>query len=281
MNQASLKAPKDILDYFLIGFSVIWLILLLLLPVLHILEMAFSSGLKAYLKAITDPETVSALRLSLVVALIAVPFNAVFGLSAAWAIARFDFWGKSLMNALLDLPFSLSPVISGLVWVLMFGAQGYFAKGLASQDIEIIFALPGLVLATVLVTLPFVARELIALMEDQGSDEEVAAITLGASSLDLFFRVTLPNIRWALIYGVLLSTARALGEFGAVSVVSGHIQGLTNTLPLNIEVAYNDYNTIGAFGAATLLMGLSLVALVLKSLLEWRFSHQISTHHRH
>jgi sulfate transport system permease protein len=215
-----------------------------------------------------------------VVAAIAVPLNAVFGLAAAWAIARFEFRGKSALLAIIDLPFSMSPVVSGLVWVLLFGAQGWFGPFLQDHDIKIIFDVSGVVLATITVTLPFVARELIPLMQDQGSDEEAAAVTLGAGGFTVFRAITLPNVKWALLYGVLLCNARAMGEFGAVSVVSGKIRGLTNTLPLHIEALYNDYDFVGAFAAASLLASLGLVTLVLKTGLEWRFSSELAAARR-
>jgi sulfate transport system permease protein len=210
-----------------------------------------------------------------------VPLNAVFGVAAAWCVARFEFRGKNALLTLIDLPFSMSPVVSGLVWVLLFGAQGWFGEWLIDHGVKVIFATTGLVLATVLVTFPFVARELIPLMQDQGSDEEVAALTLGAGGFTTFFRITLPNIRWALLYGVLLCNARAMGEFGAVSVVSGHIRGLTTTLPLHVEVLYNDYDFVGAFAAASLLASLGLVTLVLKTVLEWRHAGELAAARRH
>jgi sulfate transport system permease protein len=215
------------------------------------------------------------------VAAISVPLNAVFGVAAAWSVAKFEFKGKSALLTLIDLPFSISPVISGLVWVLLFGAQGWFGTWLIDHDVKIIFALPGLVLATILVTLPFVARELIPLMQAQGSDEEAAALTLGASGFTTFWKITLPNIRWALLYGVLLCNARAMGEFGAVSVVSGHIRGQTTTLPLHVEVLYNDYDFVGAFAAASLLASLGLITLVLKTVLEWRHAGELAATRKH
>ena len=257
------------------------LALLIVLPLGVVFQQAFSKGLEAYLTPLRDPDALSAIRLTLLVAAIAVPLNAVFGLAAAWAVARFEFRGKTLLLALIDLPFSISPVVSGLVWVLLFGAQGLFGALLQAWDVKIIFATTGLVLATLVVTLPFVARELIPLMQDQGSDEEAAALTLGAGGFTTFFRVTLPNVKWALVYGVLLCNARAMGEFGAVSVVSGHIRGLTNTLPLHIEVLYNDYDFVGAFAAATLLASLGLITLVVKTGLEWRFADELAASRRH
>jgi len=242
---------------------------------------AFSKGIGKYLTAIAEPDAVSAMKLTLLVAAIAVPLNAAFGVAAAWCVAKFEFRGKSALLTLIDLPFSMSPVVSGLVWVLLFGAQGWFGTWLIDHDVKIIFATTGLVLATILVTFPFVARELIPLMQDQGSDEEAAALTLGAGGFTTFFLITLPNIRWALLYGVLLCNARAMGEFGAVSVVSGHIRGLTTTLPLHVEVLYNDYDFVGAFAAASLLASLGLVTLVLKTGLEWRHSGELSANRRH
>jgi sulfate transport system permease protein len=254
---------------------------LVLLPLFVVFRDAFAKGIGHYLAAITDPDAVSAMKLTLLVAAIAVPLNAVFGVAAAWCIARFEFRGKGVLLTLIDLPFSMSPVVSGLVWVLLFGAQGWFGTWLIDHGVKIIFATTGLVLATILVTFPFVARELIPLMQDQGSDEEAAALTLGAGGFTTFWRITLPNIRWALLYGVLLCNARAMGEFGAVSVVSGHIRGLTTTLPLHVEVLYNDYDFVGAFAAASLLASLGLVTLVLKTGLEWRHSGELSANRRH
>jgi sulfate transport system permease protein len=254
---------------------------LVILPLITVFHDALSKGTGAFLAAIREPDAIAAIKLTLIVAAIAVPLNAVFGVAAAWTVTKFDFRGKGVLLTVLDLPFSISPVISGLVWVLLFGAQGWFGEWLTDHDVKIVFALPGLVLATILVTLPFVARELIPLMQDQGSDEEVAAITLGAGGFTTFWRITLPNIKWALLYGVLLCNARAMGEFGAVSVVSGHIRGLTNTLPLHVEVLYNDYDFVGAFAAASILASLGLVTLVLKTVLEWRYSGELSASRRH
>ena len=265
----------------LTGAATLWLGMIIVLPLVIVLIEAFKGGLTPYLAALTDPDTISAIQLTLLVAAIAVPLNAVFGVAAAWCITRFEFKGKGLLLTILDLPFTISPVISGLVWILLFGAQGWFGGWLRDHDIKIVFALPGMVLATVLVTLPFVARELIPLLNDQGTDEEVAAVTLGARGWDVFFRITLPNIKWGLLYGVLLCTARAMGEFGAVSVVSGHIRGLTNTLPLQIEILYNQYETIAAFACASILAGLAIITLVLKTLLEWRFADELAAHRRH
>ncbi len=253
-----------------------FLALNLALPLAAVFVEAFRKGSAAYFGAIRTPDALSALKLTLTVAAIAVPLNIVVGLCASWAIAKFDFRFKAFIVTLIDLPFSVSPVVSGLVYVLVFGLQGWLGGWLRDQDWQVIFAVPGLVLATIFVTFPFVARELIPLMEEQGRDEEEAALSLGASGLSTFWHVTLPNVRWGLLYGVLLCNARAMGEFGAVSVVSGHIRGLTNTLPLHIEILYNEYNFAAAFAVASLLAGLALVTLVLKSLLEWRFSGQLA-----
>jgi sulfate transport system permease protein len=231
--------------------------------------------------AIADPDSLAAIRLSLLAAAIAVPLNTVFGIAAAWAVTKFSFPGKALLVTLIDLPFSVSPVVSGLVYVLVFGRQGWLGPWLGDRDIHILFALPGIVLATTFVTFPFVARELIPLMTDQGRDEEEAALSLGASGFATFFRVTLPNIKWALLYGVLLCNARALGEFGAVSVVSGHIRGQTNTMPLHVELLYNNYDYVGAFSVAALLALLALLTLALKSFLEWHYADELAATHRH
>jgi sulfate transport system permease protein len=254
---------------------------LVLLPLVVVFHEAFAKGLDIYIAAVREPDALAAIRLTLLVAAIAVPLNAVFGVAAAWCISKFEFRGKSVLLTLIDLPFSISPVVSGLVWVLLFGAQGWFGEWLIEHDVKIIFATTGLVLATILVTFPFVARELIPLMQDQGADEEAAALTLGAGGFTTFWKITIPNIKWALLYGVLLCNARAMGEFGAVSVVSGHIRGLTTTLPLHVEVLYNDYDFVGAFAAASLLASLGLVTLVLKTALEWRHSGELSASRRH
>jgi sulfate transport system permease protein len=261
--------------------AITFIVLFLLMPLAVVFSEALSNGLSAARDAIVDPDALSAIRLTLITAAIAVPLNLVFGLSAAWAIAKFDFRGKSILTTLIDLPFSVSPVVSGLIYVLVFGLQGGLGPTLRDHDIKIIFALPGIVLATIFVTFPFVARELIPLMSDQGRDEEEAAVSLGASGLSTFLRVTLPNIKWGLLYGVLLCNARAMGEFGAVSVVSGHIRGQTDTMPLHVEVLYNDYQYVGAFAVASLLALLALVTLAIKSLLEWRYADEIAAVHRH
>ena len=265
----------------IVMLAVVGMAALVVLPLAMVFVQALAKGVEGFLEPFREPDTWSAIKLTLIVAGISVPLNAVFGLAAAWAVTRFQFAGKSLLMALIDLPFSISPVISGLVWVLLFGAQGYFGPALDSLGIKVIFTVTGLVLATVLITLPFVARELIPLMQEQGADEEAAAMTLGAGGWSTFFRVTLPNVKWALLYGVLLCNARAMGEFGAVSVVSGHIRGLTNTLPLHVEILYNEYDFVGAFAVATLLAGLGLLTLAAKSLLEWRFSGELAATRRH
>ncbi|WP_304598379.1 sulfate ABC transporter permease subunit CysW [Luteibacter sp. OK325] len=258
--------------------SILFLCLFLVVPLASVFVEAFRQGAHAFVESIDQPEAMAAIRLTLLVAVITVPLNVVFGLAAAWAMTRFQFRGKALLGALIDLPLSVSPVVSGLLYVLMFGAQGWFGPWLATHGVKIIFAVPGLVLATIFITLPFVARELIPLMQAQGSEEEEVARVLGASGLQTFFRVTLPNIRWALLYGVLLCNARAMGEFGAVSVVSGHIRGLTTTMPLEVEMRYNEYNYVGAFAIASLLALLALLTLALKSALEWRY--QAAENHR-
>ncbi len=265
----------------LIAISLAFLLLFLLLPLVTVFIEAGAKGWEAYRAAITERDALSAIRLTLLVAAIAVPFNIVVGIAAAWAIAKFEFRGKNLLISLIDLPFSVSPVISGLVFVLLFGAQGYFGPWLQAHDLKIVFALPGLILATIFVTFPFVARELIPHMQSLGSADEEAALTLGASPWRVFFAVTLPNVKWSLFYGVLLCNARAMGEFGAVAVVSGKIRGLTNTMPLHIEILYNEYMGAAAFAVASLLAGLALVTLVLKTLLEWRYGDAIAASRRH
>ena len=253
----------------------------LVLPLLTVFHEALSDGVGAVWAALREPDALSAIRLTLITAAIAVPLNAVFGVAASWAVAKFDFPGKGFLVTLIDLPFSVSPVVSGLIYVLIFGLQGWLGPWLQTHDIKIIFALPGIVLATIFVTFPFVARELIPLMTDQGRDEEEAAVSLGASGWSTFWRVTLPNIKWGLLYGVLLCNARAMGEFGAVSVVSGHIRGMTDTMPLHIEALYNDYQYVGAFAVASVLACLALVTLTLKSILEWRYADEIAAVHHH
>ncbi|SFI09126.1 sulfate transport system permease protein [Bosea sp. OK403] len=265
----------------LIAVSLAFLALFLLLPLVSVFVEAGARGWTAYKAAVTEPDAVAAIHLTLLVAGIAVPFNVVVGIAAAWAIAKFEFRGKNLLISLIDLPFSVSPVISGLVFVLLFGAQGYFGAWLKANDVQIVFALPGLVLATVFVTFPFVARELIPHMQSLGSADEEAALTLGASGWRTFLTITLPNVKWSLFYGVLLCNARAMGEFGAVAVVSGKIRGLTNTMPLHVEILYNEYMSAAAFAVASLLAGLALVTLALKTLLEWRYSDSIAASRRH
>jgi sulfate/thiosulfate transport system permease protein len=255
-----------------IGF----LILFVALPLATVVAEALAKGLDVYFKSLNDPDTVSAIHMTLTVAAIAVPLNCVFGVAAAWAFGKFEFRGKAILLSLIDLPFSVSPVIAGMVFLLVFGLQGWFGGWLREHHIKIVFALPGLVLATIFVTLPFVARELIPLMQEQGADEEEAARMLGAGGFRIFWSITLPNIKWALLYGVLLCNARAMGEFGAVSVVSGHIRGLTNTLPLQVDILYNEYNMVAAFATASLLAGLALVTLAAKSFLEWRYADQLA-----
>ncbi len=257
----------------LVMTAMLFLALFLFVPLIAVFVEAFRKGAGAYLESFQDPAAIHAIQLTLLVAAIAVPLNVVFGLAASWAIAKFEFMGKSVLITLIDLPFAVSPVISGVVYVLLFGLQGWFGRRLAEYDIEIIFAVPGIVLATLFVTFPFVARELIPLMQEQGTDEEQAAMTLGASGWQTFYRVTLPNVKWGLLYGVILCNARAMGEFGAVSVVSGHIRGKTNTLPLHVEILYNEYNFVAAFATASLLALLALLTLALKSLVEWKSRH--------
>jgi sulfate transport system permease protein len=254
----------------LTGAALLFLGCFLVVPLAAVFAQAFEQGWRAYLAALAEPDTTSAVLLTMTVAVIAVPVNTAFGIAAAWAIARFHFPGKRALVTFIDLPFAVSPVVSGLVFVLLFGAQGHFGPWLIEHGYKVIFALPGLVLATLFVTVPFVARELIPLMEAQGADEEEAAISLGASTWSMFWRVTLPKIRWGLLYGVILLNARAIGEFGAVSVVSGHIRGQTNTIPLQVEILYNEYNFAAAFAVASLLTLLAVVTLVLKSLVAWR-----------
>jgi sulfate transport system permease protein len=265
----------------LVTFSLIFLALILLLPLAAVFVQAFSKGVGEFFSSLQDPETFSAIRLTLLVAAISVPMNVIFGVAAAWTIAKFEFKGKAFLTTLIDLPFSVSPVISGLVFVLLFSSNSLIGPWLQSHGIKILFAVPGLVLATMFVTFPFVARELIPLMQEQGTADEEAALSLGASGWQTFWHVTLPNIKWGLLYGVLLCNARAMGEFGAVSVVSGHIRGETNTMPLQVEILYNDYSFAAAFAVATLLALLALVTLVLKTLLEMRFSEEIAASRRH
>ncbi|MGX1788871.1 sulfate ABC transporter permease subunit CysW [Bosea sp. NPDC055332] len=276
-----IKGESRLVQFLLVGISLAFLCLFLFLPLISVFVEAGARGWQAYREAILEPDALAAIRLTLLIAAIAVPFNVIFGLAAAWAIAKFEFRGKSLLISFIDLPFSVSPVISGLVFVLLFGAQGYFGPWLAANDLKIIFAVPGILLATIFVTFPFVARELIPHMQSLGSADEETALTLGASGWRTFFKVTLPNVKWSLFYGVLLCNARAMGEFGAVAVVSGKIRGVTTTMPLHVEILYNEYMGAAAFAVASLLAGLALVTLVLKTVLEWRFADSIAASRRH
>jgi sulfate transport system permease protein len=270
---ARLASRDRVAKVLLLAPALAFLGLFLLLPLVSVFVEALRAGLGVYLESVTQPDALAAIKLTLLVAAIAVPLNVAFGLAAAWAVAKFEFPGKSILVTFIDLPFSVSPVVSGLIFVLLFGAQGWFGTWLAEHNLHIIFAVPGIVLATVFVTFPFVARELIPLMIEQGKRDEEAAVSLGASGWQAFWHVTLPNIRWGLLYGVLLCNARAMGEFGAVSVVSGHIRGRTNTMPLHVEILYNEYNFVAAFAVASLLALLALLTLVLKSALEWRYGY--------
>jgi sulfate transport system permease protein len=269
-RRAHAEAGSALLRWLLIGTALLFLGLFLVVPLMAVFTFAFEKGAGAYLASLAHPETWSAIRLTLTAALIAVPLNLAFGLAAAWLIARFRFPGRDLLITLIDLPFSVSPVIAGLIFVLLFGRRGWLGPWLAEHDLHIIFAVPGIVLATLFVTFPFVAREVLPVMQAQGSDEEEAALTLGASGWYTFLRVTLPKVKWGVIYGVILCTARAMGEFGAVSVVSGHVRGVTTTLPLHAEILYNEYDFVGAFAAASLLTVLALITLVVKKYIEWR-----------
>ena len=255
----------------LILVALTFLAFFLLLPLVAVFAEAFKQGVGAFIEAVRNPDALAAIRLTLLIAAISVPFNVVFGVAASWAITKFTFPGRNLLVTFIDLPFSVSPVVSGLIFVMLFGAHGFLGQWLAEHGVKVIFAVPGIVLATVFITFPFVARELIPLMMEQGKDDEEAAISLGANGWQTFWHVTLPNIRWGLLYGVLLCNARAMGEFGAVSVVSGHIRGETNTMPLHVEILYNEYDFVGAFAVASLLAALALVTLIVKSVLEWRF----------
>jgi sulfate/thiosulfate transport system permease protein len=273
--QAGTTEPAWV-KFILIGLALTFMFFFLVLPLAAVFTEALRKGLEAYWASLQEPDAWSAIRLTCITALIAVPLNLVFGVSAAWAIAKYEFRGKAFLTTLVDLPFSVSPVVAGLIYVLMFGAQGWFGPWLQAHDIKIIFAVPGIVLATIFVTFPFIARELIPLMQSQGNDEEQAAIVLGATGWQTFWHVTLPNIKWGLIYGVILCNARAMGEFGAVSVVSGHIRGQTNTMPLHVEILYNEYQSVAAFAVASLLALLALVTLVLKSLVEWSHARALN-----
>ena len=278
MNKSSNTLEPAWVRVVLASVALAFLTLFLFVPLVAVFAEAFRKGWQTYLTAVSDPDAVSAIKLTVIAAVIAVPLNLVFGVAASWAVAKFSFRGKSVLLTLIDLPFSVSPVISGLIYVLMFGAQGWFGPWLQAHDIKLLFAVPGIVLATLFITFPFVARELIPLMQSQGSEEEEAALVLGASGWNTFRRVTLPNIKWGLLYGVILCNARAMGEFGAVSVVSGHIRGETNTMPLQVEILYNEYNFAAAFALASLLALLALVTLAIKSFIEWRL-HQAGQGH--
>ncbi|MFY4818603.1 sulfate ABC transporter permease subunit CysW [Aliarcobacter butzleri] len=269
-NSKSSQGESKVVKYLLITTAITFLAVMLVVPLITIFAEAFRKGVEAYFLSFEDEYVLSAIKLTFITAIIAVPLNLVFGLAASWAIAKYSFFGKSFLITLIDLPFAVSPVISGFVYVLLFGAQGWFGCWLIENDVQIIFAVPGIVLATIFVTFPFVARELIPLMQEMGNDEEQAALLLGASGFQTFLKVTLPNIKWGLLYGVILCNARAMGEFGAVSVVSGHIQGVTNTMPLQVEILYNEYNFVAAFAVSTLLAILALLTLVLKYILEWK-----------
>lgn len=271
------KRPKHntehcAVQWLLIGIALLFIGLVVMLPLVSVFVEAFRKGADMYLKALIEPDALSALKLTLIIALIAVPVNTIFGVAAAWAISKFSFKGKNFLITLIDLPFAVSPVIAGLVYILLFGAQGYLGPWLGEQGIQIVFALPGIVLATIFVTVPFVARELIPLMQAQGVQEEEAAASLGARGWSIFWKVTLPNIKWGLLYGIILSNARAMGEFGAVSVVSGHIRGQTNTLPLHVEILYNEYQFSAAFAVASLLVMLAVLTLIVKAIVEWKSS---------
>jgi sulfate transport system permease protein len=271
----SSRSENPLIRRTLIFIALFYLALFIFLPLIVVFYSALSKGLVVYFKSFDDPYAFAAIKLTLLTALVSVPLNVVFGIAASWAIAKFDFWGKNLLTTLIDLPLSVSPVISGLIFVLMFGAQGVFGPWLREHDIKIIFAPPAIILATIFITFPMVARELIPVMKAQGNEEEEAATTLGASGFQTFWRVTLPNIKWGLLYGVILCNARAMGEFGAVSVVSGHIRGQTNTLPLHIEILYNEYNFVAAFATATLLAMLALITLFLKSIVEYKYRAEL------
>ena len=262
----------------LIAITLLFLSLFLFVPLAAVFTEALRKGFDTYITALTDPDALSSIKLTLIAAAIAVPLNLVFGVAAAWAIAKFEFRGKSILITLIDLPFAVSPVIAGLIYVLIFGMQGWVGSTLIDHDLKVIFAIPGIVLATVFVTFPFVARELIPLMQAQGKDEEEAGLVLGASGWQILWRITLPNVKWGLLYGVILTNARAMGEFGAVSVVSGHIRGMTNTMPLHVEILYNEYNYAAAFAVASLLALLALVTLALKTFVEWQVARNASQH---
>jgi sulfate transport system permease protein len=275
MKTAAQRAMTEpvIVRWLLTAVALGFLTLFLFVPLVAVFQQAFEKGLEVYLASFSEPDARAAIHLTLLTAAIAVPLNLVFGVAAAWAIGKFNFAGKNLLITLIDVPLAVSPVVSGLIYVLLFGRQGLFGPWLEAHDVRIIFAVPGIVLATIFVTFPFVARELIPLMQAQGTEEEQAALVLGANGWQTFWRITLPNIKWGLLYGVILCNARAMGEFGAVSVVSGHVRGVTNTLPLHVEILYNEYNFVAAFACASLLVMLGLVTLVVKSLIEWKTGH--------
>lgn len=275
-SRSAITEPRWV-RYLLIGLTLVFLSLFLLLPLIAVFVEALQRGVSTYVAALTEPDALAAIRLTLFTAAIAVPLNLIFGIAAAWAIAKFEFTGKHVLITLIDLPFAVSPVISGLIFVLLFGLQGLLGEWLIAHDIKIIFAVPGIILATIFVTFPFVARELIPLLQAQGHEEEEAALVLGANGWQTLWRVTLPNMKWGLLYGVVLCNARAMGEFGAVSVVSGHIRGMTNTMPLHVEILYNEYNFVAAFAVASLLALLALVTLVLKSVVEWHMRESASS----
>ena len=274
-RRAISTTESPLIQAVLIAIALVFMVLFLVLPLAAVFAEALRKGLGAYWLALLEPDAWAAIRLTLLTAVVAVPLNLVFGVAAAWAIAKYEFRGKSFLTTLIDLPFSVSPIVAGLIYVLVFGAQGWFGPWLAEKNIKIIFAVPGIILATIFVTFPFIARELIPLMQSQGSEEEQAAIVLGASGWQTFWRVTLPNIKWGLIYGVILCNARAMGEFGAVSVVSGHIRGQTNTMPLHVEILYNEYQSVAAFAVASLLALLALVTLAIKTWVEWRHAAEM------
>jgi sulfate/thiosulfate transport system permease protein len=274
ITSARTTAEPAAVSWLLIGAALLFLGLFLFVPLAVVFYQALDKGTATYLASFREPDALAAIRLTLLVAAIAVPLNLLFGLAASWVIAKFNFFGKNVLLTLIDLPFSVSPVVSGLIYVLLFGMQGFLGPWLAEHGIKIIFAVPGIVLTTIFVTFPFVARELIPLMEAQGTEEEEAAVTLGAGGWQTFFRITLPNVKWGLLYGVILCNARAMGEFGAVSVVSGHIRGLTNTMPLHVEILYNEYQYVAAFAVASLLALLALVTLAVKSFVEWKVGRQ-------
>jgi sulfate transport system permease protein len=276
--KASLTSERALVRWTLIALALGYLTLFLFIPLAAVFTEALKNGLAAYFASFQDPDALASIRLTFLTASLAVPLNMAFGIAAAWAIAKFEFVGKQLLITIIDIPLAVSPVISGLIYVLLFGAQGWLGPWLVEHDIKIIFALPGIVLATIFVTAPFIARELIPLMQSQGREEEEAALTLGASGWQTFTRITLPNIKWSLLYGVILCNARAMGEFGAVSVVSGHIRGLTNTMPLHVEILYNEYNAVGAFAVASLLTLLAIVTLIVKTVIERKSAPTQSTH---